>query len=71
MEENIYFEGIIKGKIVKPRGESNFGWDPIFVPEGFGKTFAEMGVEEKNKISHRKIVLEKLKKYIEGTIGVK
>lgn len=63
--ENKYFEGIVKGKIVKPRGESNFGWDPIFVPNGFDKTFAEMGVEEKNKISHRKIVLEKLRKFVE------
>ena len=62
---NKYFEGIVKGKIVEPRGESDFGWDPIFVPEGFGKTFAEMGVEEKNKISHRKIALEKLRKFVE------
>lgn len=62
--ENKFFEGIVEGKIVEPRGESDFGWDPIFVPNGFDKTFAEMGMEEKNKISHRKIALEKLKEYL-------
>ena len=62
--ENKYFEGIVKGKIVEPRGESDFGWDPIFVPDGYDKTFAEMGMEEKNKISYRKIALEKLKEYL-------
>ena len=60
-----YFEGIIKGKIVEPMGESDFGFDPIFVPDGMDKTYAEMGIEEKNKISHRKIALEKLKKCLE------
>lgn len=64
--ENKYFEGIVKGKIVEPRGESDFGWDPIFIPEGFDKTFAEMGAEEKNKISHRKIALEKLRKFVDS-----
>ena len=62
--ENKFFEGVVEGKIVEPRGESDFGWDPIFVPEGFKKTYAEMGMEEKNKISHRKIALEKLKEYL-------
>jgi non-canonical purine NTP pyrophosphatase (RdgB/HAM1 family) len=64
-KENKYFEGVVMGKIVKPAGESDFGWDPIFIPDGFDKTFAQMGVEEKNKISHRKIALEKLRKYLE------
>ena len=62
--ENKYFEGIVEGKIVEPMGDSDFGWDPIFVPNGYDKTFAQMGTEEKNKISHRKIALEKLKKYL-------
>ena len=61
----VFFEGKVEGKIVQPRGESDFGWDPIFVPDGFNKTYAEMRIEEKNKISHRKIALEKLKKYLE------
>lgn len=62
--ENKYFEGIVEGKIVEPKGESDFGWDPIFVLKGHDKTYAEMGMEEKNKISHRKQVLDKLKKYL-------
>ena len=48
------FEGIVKGEIIREkRGGSGFGYDPVFVPEGYTETFAEMGSEEKNKISHR------------------
>jgi XTP/dITP diphosphohydrolase len=48
------FAGNIEGKIVDlPRGEGGFGYDPIFLPDGFGKTFAELPVETKNRISHR------------------
>ncbi|KAL0433060.1 UNVERIFIED_CONTAM: Inosine triphosphate pyrophosphatase [Sesamum latifolium] len=39
--------------IVPPRGPNDFGWDPIFQPDGYDKTYAEMAKEEKNKISHR------------------
>lgn len=60
-----YFEGKVEGIIVEPRGESEFGFDPIFVPDGQNKTYAEMGTEEKNKISHRRKALEKLKEYLE------
>lgn len=60
-----FFEGEIRGKIVSPRGENGFGWDPIFEIEGTGKTFAEMTAEEKNKISMRKIAFQKLKEYLE------
>lgn len=49
-----FFEGTVKGKIVSPRGTEGFGWDPIFEPQGYNQTFAEMGREEKNKISTRK-----------------
>jgi non-canonical purine NTP pyrophosphatase (RdgB/HAM1 family) len=59
-----FFEGTIKGKIVKPSGETNFGWDPIFMPNGYDKTFQEMTREEKNKISMRKIAVEKLKEFL-------
>ena len=59
-----FFEGTINGKIVEPRGEYGFGWDPIFQPEGFAKTFAEMTPEEKNEVSMRKIAFEKLKEYL-------
>ena len=55
------FEGIIKGNIIKEkRGNSGFGYDPIFVPEGYDKTFAELGNEIKNKISHRALAINKL-----------
>ena len=60
-----FFEGIIKGEIVRPRGNSDFGWDPIFQPSGLSKSFAEMNSEEKNKISMRVIALEKLKKFMD------
>lgn len=57
------YKGEIKGKIsLAPKGKSGFGWDPIFIPAGYNKTFAEMGAWEKNKISMRKLALEKLKK---------
>ena len=59
-----YFEGEIRGKIVKPKGSNGYGWDEIFQPSGFKKTFAEMTIEEKNKISHGRIALEKLREYL-------
>ena len=58
-----FFEGSIKGTIVAPRGEG-FGWDPIFQPEGYDKTFGELSAEEKNSFSMRKIAVEKLKEKI-------
>ena len=59
------FEGVIKGEIIKTRrGNSGFGYDPIFVPEGYSQTFAEMGNELKNKISHRAIATNKLCKFL-------
>lgn len=60
-----YFEGIIKGHITnKPVGSSGFGYDPVFIPEGFSQTFAEIGSELKNKISHRALAINELKKYL-------
>ncbi|MEK6948326.1 MAG: non-canonical purine NTP pyrophosphatase [Nanoarchaeota archaeon] len=61
-----FYEGMINGTIVSPRGDNGFGWDKIFVPEGYYKTFAEMSHEEKNSISMRKIAFEKLKEYSHG-----
>ena len=59
------FEGIVKGVITKNRrGTSGFGYDPIFIPEGYTQTFAEMGNELKNKISHRAIATNKLCKFL-------
>jgi len=63
-EEIYYTEGCIKGSIVSPKGKSGFGWDPIFQPDSFDKTFAEMTLKEKNSVSMRKIALEKLKEFI-------
>lgn len=64
-DEIYYFEGSIKGTIVFPIGKSGFGWDPIFQPKGFSKSFAELTQEEKNEISMRRIALNKLKEFIE------
>jgi XTP/dITP diphosphohydrolase len=55
------FEGICKGEILKQKkGESGFGYDPIFKPDGFNKSFAEMNMIEKGKISHRGKAIKKL-----------
>ena len=54
------FEGRVDGSISKkPKGSNGFGYDPIFIPEGFEQTFAELGDDVKNKISHRRRALEK------------
>jgi XTP/dITP diphosphohydrolase len=56
------FEGAIEGVIVElPRGRSGFGYDPVFKPNGFGKTFAELSVAEKNEISHRACAIRLLR----------
>jgi XTP/dITP diphosphohydrolase len=55
------FEGICEGKIAEIQsGKSGFGYDPVFIPDGSTKTFAEMTIEEKNKYSHRKNAIYKL-----------
>jgi XTP/dITP diphosphohydrolase len=55
------FEGICEGKIIDtPKGEKGFGYDPVFIPDGSDKTFAEMDIEEKNKFSHRKKAMKKM-----------
>ena len=55
------FEGIVKGKIIEEkRGGAGFGYDPVFVPEGYDLTFAELGNDIKNTISHRARAVEKL-----------
>jgi inosine triphosphate pyrophosphatase len=64
-ENNIhYFEGLINGQIVPPRGENGFGWDAIFQPDGSTKTFAEMTSEEKNTFSMRKRAATQLADYL-------
>lgn len=59
------FEGIVKGVILQEkRGELGFGYDSVFQPEGYNRTFAEMELQEKNKISHRALAVEKLIKFL-------
>ena len=66
-EKEYLFEGIVKGLIInEERGETGFGYDPVFVPQGFTETFAELGAEEKNKISHRAEAVRKLKQFIDA-----
>lgn len=65
--EEKQFEGIVEGQIrTEKRGDSGFGYDPIFQPHGFDKTFAEMTLDDKNKISHRGRAVEKLVKYLQS-----
>ena len=59
------FEGTVEGRIInEKRGNEGFGYDPVFVPEGSDKTFAEMPLSEKNLISHRARAFEKLRKFL-------
>ena len=61
------FEGKINGKIaIKPKGTDGHGWDPIFIPKGNTKTFAQMKMDEKNKYSMRTKALQKFKKWLDS-----
>jgi XTP/dITP diphosphohydrolase len=65
-ESTFFFEGKIDGEITSlPRGESGFGYDPIFVPEGYVLSFAQLSAEEKNKISHRALAVNKLIEFLQ------
>ena len=62
------FEGIVTGKIIRERrGGEGFGYDPIFQPDGYDQTFAELGVEVKNQISHRARATMKLCEFLRAT----
>ncbi|EFJ42082.1 hypothetical protein VOLCADRAFT_110025 [Volvox carteri f. nagariensis] len=63
--EPIVFVGRTPGRIVAARGPPDFGWDPIFEPEGFETTYAEMDKETKNKISHRYRSLDLLRSHLQ------
>ncbi len=64
--EPIVARGEVKGHLLTaPRGENGFGYDPLFVPVGYDRTFAEMGAEEKNGISHRARALEELDRQLQ------
>jgi XTP/dITP diphosphohydrolase len=65
------FEGIVEGKIAeRPRGSHGFGYDPIFIPNGFEETFAELPEEQKNNISHRAKAIHKLQAKLPTLYGV-
>ena len=62
---HIIFDGMVKGNIsLKPKGKNGFGYDPLFIPSGHNKTFAEMKMQEKNSFSHRGLAINKLKNFI-------
>lgn len=62
---NHFFKGEVKGQIIeKARGSNGFGYDPIFQPEGYDRTFAELSLEEKNQISHRARAFSKLLEFL-------
>ncbi len=64
-DQSYTFEGICRGEILRePRGEKGFGYDPVFRPDGFEETFAELDPEIKNEISHRGKAIEKLKHFL-------
>jgi XTP/dITP diphosphohydrolase len=64
-DQEYHFEGICEGVITyEPKGNEGFGYDPIFIPDGSERTFAEMGMAEKNKFSHRKKAVAKLVEFL-------
>jgi XTP/dITP diphosphohydrolase len=66
-----FFEGVVYGIILtEPAGISGFGYDPIFLPDGFSESFAEMSMEEKNKISHRGKAIAELVKFLNRKLPI-
>lgn len=62
-----FFEGCVKGTIAHARrGEGGFGYDPIFIPEGYDRSFAELSSQEKNSISHRALAVNQLCEYLKN-----
>jgi XTP/dITP diphosphohydrolase len=69
-ERTYYFDGICNGRIIEEkRGTSGFGYDPIFIPEGYDETFAQLPLSIKNQISHRGIAVRKMVEFLRGEIN--
>lgn len=69
--QTTFFEGVINGRIIEEKhGESGFGYDPIFVPDGYDLSFAELGATIKNEISHRALAVYKLAEHFESSYGM-
>ena len=67
IDEYVAFTGVCEGDIaMQPRGEGGFGYDPVFVPQGYAESFAEMGEEMKNRISHRGKAVSKLAAWLKS-----
>jgi XTP/dITP diphosphohydrolase len=65
--KHYFFEGTVEGQIIlEARGEDGFGYDPLFVPNGIDKTFAELSLEEKNQMSHRAQAVEKMVTFLKS-----
>jgi XTP/dITP diphosphohydrolase len=65
-DQTLYFEGIVKGSIAKVKsGNKGFGYDPVFIPDGYDRTFADLDVSVKNNISHRAKAIMKLVDYLQ------
>ena len=63
--EKYTFDGVVEGKIaLQPVGDNGFGYDPLFIPDGYDKTFAQLSAEEKNSLSHRHFAFEKLLNFL-------
>jgi inosine triphosphate pyrophosphatase len=60
-----FFTGSTRGRIFSPRGESDFGWDPLFMPDGQDQTYAEMTADQKNAVSHRGKAARALRQFID------
>jgi len=66
-EKEYLLDGAVEGTIIRePRGEAGFGYDPVFIPKGYTKTFAELNAEAKNTISHRAKAIKKLIQFIDA-----
>ena len=74
LDDNYYIavEGRVNGKIIEnPRGFDGFGYDPIFQPDGYNVTYAEMSLEEKNSMSHRSLAMNKMKNILLSIYNIK